>query len=62
MADAPILVKWLLTLPLWHVDAVEGGGVHPIAFGGSTQGGRATTDGQSVEKLLSRVEAIFKMN
>jgi hypothetical protein len=21
------------TLPLWHVDAVKGGGVHPIAFG-----------------------------
>jgi len=21
-----------MTLPLWHIDAVAGGGVHPIAF------------------------------
>ena len=24
--------KWLLTLPLWHVDALIGWGVHPIAY------------------------------
>jgi hypothetical protein len=22
----------LLTLPCWHIDAVKGGGVHPIAY------------------------------
>ena len=33
VVDAP-LGQWLMTLPLWHVDAVTGGGVHPIAFGG----------------------------
>ena len=33
MGWAPLPVRWLLTLPLWHVDAVKGGGVHPIAYG-----------------------------
>jgi hypothetical protein len=25
--------KWSMTLPLWHIDAVADGGVHPIAVG-----------------------------
>jgi hypothetical protein len=32
MVDAPFRFEWLLTLPLWHIDAVKGGGVHPIAY------------------------------
>jgi hypothetical protein len=31
--DGTPSVKWLLTLPLWRIDAVTGGGgVHPIAL------------------------------
>jgi hypothetical protein len=30
----PTRLKWLMTLPLWDIDAVAGGGVHPIAIGG----------------------------
>lgn len=26
------LGQWLMTLPLWHMDAATGGGVHPISF------------------------------
>lgn len=29
---APFRFEWLLTHPLWHVDAVKGGRVHPIAY------------------------------
>jgi hypothetical protein len=28
----PVLAKWSITLPLWHVDAVFGWGLHPIGF------------------------------
>jgi hypothetical protein len=28
----PFCFEWLLIPPLWHVDAVKGGGVHPIAY------------------------------
>ena len=33
----PSRFKWLVTLPLWHVGADTGGGVHPIAYGGSAR-------------------------
>ncbi|MDT4864284.1 hypothetical protein FQZ97_990400 [compost metagenome] len=29
----PFQFKCLLTLPLWHIDAGTGGGVHPIGYG-----------------------------
>jgi hypothetical protein len=32
IVDAPIQLSGNPTFPLWHIDAVEGGGVHPIAF------------------------------
>ena len=32
----PPRFKWSMTLPLWHIDAVAGGGVHPIAFQSAT--------------------------
>jgi len=31
----PPRFKWSMTLPLWHIDAVAGGGVHPIAMAAS---------------------------
>jgi hypothetical protein len=33
LVDAPILFSGCSTLPHWHIDAVWGGGVHPIARG-----------------------------
>ena len=33
-------VQWLLVLPLWHIDAVVSGGVHPIAIGRDLPSGR----------------------
>jgi hypothetical protein len=32
MGDAPIRLSGCSAPPLWHVDAVQGGGVHPIAI------------------------------
>jgi adenine deaminase len=32
----PPRFKWSMTLPLWHIDAVAGGGVHPIALKAQT--------------------------
>ena len=38
----PFRFEWLLTLPLWHIDAVKGGGVHPIAYAATASPGRAS--------------------
>ncbi|CAL8476976.1 protein of unknown function (plasmid) [Caballeronia sp. S22] len=32
MVGAPLVQVVALTLPLWHIDAVSGGGVHSIRF------------------------------
>jgi hypothetical protein len=38
MMDVPLVQVVASTLPLWHIDAVSGGGVHSITFNDSSAG------------------------